>query len=189
MYCVPLWGKTRFKRLSWIKNFIYSLCLDRFFHRRLDILYKRDLQELWSAPQGSDLWFCADIFSIVSHVWTYHFWNNGRSRSNVSKLWLNFYFLISKTYFIYRSRLFHWKLGLYCILFLLICFLPFQISYFIVYNSGLSNISLDKITAFVWLIQTFSYKFACSDGSSYLVAWYGYSWCFCFGKWATRFRF
>ena len=37
------------------------------------------------------------------------------------------------------SRLFHWKLGLYCILFLLVVLLPFQISYFIVRTSGLGK--------------------------------------------------
>ena len=38
------------------------------------------------------------------------------------------------------SRLFHWKLGLYSILFLLVFFLPFQISFFIVRTSGVGNI-------------------------------------------------
>ena len=37
------------------------------------------------------------------------------------------------------SRLFHWKLGLYFILFLLVFVLPFTISYLIVKTSGISN--------------------------------------------------
>lgn len=49
------------------------------------------------------------------------------------------------------SRLFHWKLGLFCILSILIFFLPFQISYFIVKTSGIVS------TQFVFLMSFFNW--------------------------------
>lgn len=54
------------------------------------------------------------------------------------------------------SRLFHWKLGLYSILFLLVFLLPFQISYFIVKTSGLISRQYLLLVSFLnWLLMIY----------------------------------
>ncbi len=117
------------------------------------------VQKLRSPPQNCSFRLFNHILPLVHHVRTDHLRNPRRLRSNASApihqpLCPASFFnnhLIS-----HRSRLFHWKLGLYSILSLLVFFLPFQISYFLVKSSGLIPRQYLLVVSFLnWLLMIY----------------------------------